>query len=511
MQTQVGDWLIGGPIAEGGMGIVYEASHQRTPGHFAVKEIRPELTMDAKARAYFIREANNAVRLQHPNIVRTYEKVELNNRVLLVMERLYGDTIETLLRQQRVWDAAAAAPLIRQVALGLGHAHDQSIVHRDVKPSNVFIERDGTVKVVDFGICRIVGEASLQSSRSGPPGTPAYMPPELLMGGQATPASDVFSLGLMYFRMVTGRLPHDVPEDASPWAIIAALVKAYGRDLPRMSAFRPDVPRSLELVVAQMLSVDPLQRPRDGAQVAAQLESMDAAAGAPSAGTALGVRGVRAHADQAAVRPPPPWEGPVPPASRALGDPQSQPPSPASTRLGVAGVQTHRSGRMPEPGRARFDAYAPQSPGKVARAPSRPGPAYRQTGSEPEAPAGEARRQILTWGLLAAVVVMGLIIASFLRAGLRVGRDEVSRVPATEGWIEVKSEPSGAAVEVEFAGATRRGVTPKTFTGLSTVRGVEPATVWVRMRGYQDRKFVVPVVPGLEQRIRAELAPSAGR
>ena len=472
MSRQIGEWLVGEPIADGGMGVVYEARHSRVPGEFAVKELRPEFTSDAKARAYFLREATHAIQLNHPNIVRTFEKVEVGDRLLLVMERLYGDTLESFLTRAHQWDADSAVEIIRQIAAGLGYAHARSIVHRDVKPSNVLIQRDGRVKVLDFGISRTMGEASLQSTGSGPPGTPMYMPPEILMGAKAVPASDVFSLGLIFFRMVTGEFPHVVSADQSPpWAVIASLVKAYAEDLPRMSSRRPDVPRELDLLTARMLSLDPLLRPQDGGEVVAAFDSQ--------------LRGAEQASAAGASKPEaPPWGDPSPSSSPR---PVRSGASAVGARVGARGSQQHHPARAS--GRPRLE------------------PAVGQAAARLEADFDDSRRtQLLLWGLAAAVLVLSVSVVILLRG---VSFSSAPKVPATEGWIEVNSKPTGASIELHYSGRTQLGRTPQTFRGLLTPRGVEPATVWIRSPGYEDRKFVVPVVPGLEQHINAQLKDSS--
>lgn len=521
MRRQIGNWLVDEPIAQGGMGIVFAARHASLPGEFALKAIRPDLTDNVKARQYFDREAKNAVQLRHPNIVRTVEKVEVDDQIFIAMERLWGAPLETKLDPAAPWGFDAAIKLIHQAAAGLGHAHARSVIHRDVKPGNIFIEDSGRVKVLDFGICRVVGETSVQSTRSGPPGTPAYMPPEALLGTKATPASDVFSLGLILFRMLTGQLPHRVPEGGSPWVVVTALVKAYTHDLPRVSSVRPEVPKALDLLVAQMLSIDPLQRPRDGNQLALAMTELlhEHPEDVMPATTALGVRGLGApppvlvdpepapgpvprpaplgrNPPPTVVPPTPPWA--TPPRTDDVPWTQVDGPPAADTRLGVQGLELLPWARASV---VRSDP--------IARQEYSGGPPADRPGWPPPAPAvesdDEGRNQLL---LLLIVGLIALAIVTTVSFSNRnQARPYQTAVPSTEGWIEVVSEPPGADIRVDFEGRTRTGVTPKTFRGLSTEFGIRPAKVRIERTGFAPRDFVVPVVPGLEQHVRATLEP----
>ena len=203
----------------------------------------PRPTGDPKAHAYFAREAELVSRLTHPNIVRTHGKLEIDGRLLIAMERLQGRTLEAAFEQQPgPWSEEAAVRLIGGVAAGLAYAHaaKPQLVHRDIKPSNIFLEDSGGMKILDFGIGPTSSASSLRTSQSGPPGTPLYMPPEVLLGSPSTPASDV-SLGLVFFRLLAGKLPCSVPENVSPWVLVSALVRAYSRDLPLVSTVRPGI------------------------------------------------------------------------------------------------------------------------------------------------------------------------------------------------------------------------------------------------------------------------------
>lgn len=477
MSDALGAWRLGEELGRGGMGVVYAAQHPEHPTGAALKEIRPELVHDPKARAFFLREARQTLRLQHPNVVRTVGLVDEGARIGLVMERLDGQSLEASLRTGGLTGPAplqidVVQRVLRPAAEGLGHAHGLGVVHRDVKPGNIFLLRDGGLKVLDFGICRVVGEASLQSTQSGPPGTPAYLPPEVLLGTASTPASDVFSLGLVAFLLLTGRLPHDVAPDSSPWVAVAGLMRAYTRDLPRASSLRRDIPAHLDQLVAQMLSVDPMHRPKDGAAVAAALGGAPAAAG-----TALGVGGL----------------GVSRPAPRAESGSSS---TPSATRLGVGGL-----------GDARASVSAPSGPaapsgtrlGVGGMRPEVPARSVHPPPLQPVRPRSHARRVLVVLGVLVALGVGGVWAVRQPWPSLA----EPAMSPVV-GAVEVLSQPDGIRVDLEYRGRKYSGVTPALFEELPTERGVEVATAVYYPDGRRVVRVRVPVVPGLVRRVMAQ-------
>jgi serine/threonine-protein kinase len=221
---QTGADLIGSVIAdryhitkklgEGGMGAVYLGEHVRMGRMSAIKVISQAMSQDPEAIARFNREAANAARISHPNVCAIYDFGETPEGVIyLAMEYIQGEALTDLLEREGALSLDRSARILRQVADALQVAHDIGIVHRDLKPDNIMITRgrDGSdvVKVVDFGIAKAMGSDSDQKvTKTGlVVGTPEYMSPEQLSGDQLDGRSDVYSLGLVLFRMMTGRLP----------------------------------------------------------------------------------------------------------------------------------------------------------------------------------------------------------------------------------------------------------------------------------------------------------------
>jgi eukaryotic-like serine/threonine-protein kinase len=240
-------------IGSGAMGVVWRARDELLDREVAVKQLRgPQLTAEevevAGARA--MREARNAARLQHPHAVAVFDVVIEDGTPWLVMEYLAARSLAGLLTERRALGPAETARIGGRVAAALAAAHAAGIVHRDVKPSNVLIGDDGTVKLTDFGISRAAGDGTLTDSGMIT-GTPAYLAPEVARGDQPDQASDVFSLGATLYAAIEGQSPYGISENS------------FGL-LYRAAAGRIEPPtRSGELtgVLTRMLALDPEARP----------------------------------------------------------------------------------------------------------------------------------------------------------------------------------------------------------------------------------------------------------
>jgi eukaryotic-like serine/threonine-protein kinase len=278
-----------GPLASGGMGVVYRARDRVLQREVALKLVRPDRAGDAEARRRFLVEARAAATLTHPGIAAVYEAGEAvveglgDEPLLFIAEELVdGETLSARVRR-------GPLPIDEVVRLGtglgeaLGAAHDRRIVHRDVKPSNLMVTRAGALKVLDFGIAKVGGWPSeaatteISADRTAGTtsgvfvGTPAYMAPEQAAGGQLTPAADVYASGCVLYELLAGTPPFagaDVSE-----VLRRSLVEA-ARPLTEV---RPDVPPALAAVVARAMARNPAERYRDGHQLAAAVR--DAASG----------------------------------------------------------------------------------------------------------------------------------------------------------------------------------------------------------------------------------------
>ena len=252
-------WVVRGKLGQGGMGIVLDVvKEQLIRG--AMKVLLPQFAKLPEFAAKFLEEVKVTARLQHPNIVQVLDFDWLSDGTpFMVMERLRGRTLRAALRETRqrgtLWTAANTYAVAAQASEGLyrAHSHEPSIVHRDVKPENIFLHRneasfDSVVKVMDFGVAAVVGERDRQII-----GTPRYMAPEQVAGGDVSPQTDQYALGLVIYEMLTGRLPWDVNvRDAK------ALGEAHRYAAPAPpSQFCPWLPSRMDAALLKALSKDP--------------------------------------------------------------------------------------------------------------------------------------------------------------------------------------------------------------------------------------------------------------
>jgi serine/threonine-protein kinase len=238
-------------VAGGGMGEVWAARDQVLGRTVAVKLLRAQHADEPTFLHRFRTEARHAASLSHPGIASVYDYGEDDGAAYLVMELVPGEALSTRLQREGALAPAVAVPLLQQSAAALQAAHSAGLVHRDVKPANLLITPDDHVKITDFGIARLGDDAGI--TRTGEVmGTAQYLSPEQALGQSATPASDVYSLGVVAYEMLAGRRPFDADTSV---AIAMAHVQRAPEPLPAA------VPPAIAAVVLQALSKDPAQRP----------------------------------------------------------------------------------------------------------------------------------------------------------------------------------------------------------------------------------------------------------
>jgi hypothetical protein len=262
-------------LGAGGMGAVYKAEHRVMERLVALKVINPSLTKDTAAVERFHREVKTAARLSHPNIVTAFDAEHANDVHFLVMEYVEGASLDEVLAKRGPLPVAEACEYIRQAALGLQHAHERGMVHRDIKPQNLMLTRShgaqavGLVKVLDFGLARFVSE----SGPAGPltqvgsvMGTPDYIAPEQAHDSRtADIRADIYSLGCTFYYLLAGQVPF--PEGSALQKLMAH-VDTPPRPIAEM---RFDLPAGLAEVLDRMMAKDPAQRYQTPAEVAAAL------------------------------------------------------------------------------------------------------------------------------------------------------------------------------------------------------------------------------------------------
>jgi serine/threonine protein kinase/Tol biopolymer transport system component len=263
-------------LGGGGMGVVYKAVDLKLDRPVALKFLAHQRGASEESKRRLIREAKAASALDHPNICTVHEIDETADGALfIVMALCEGETLRDRIARGPLAVPEAVA-IAEQVAAGLARAHERGIVHRDVKPANVIVAPDGRVKLVDFGVAKLVDQSRI--TRAGMAmGTAAYMSPEQFYGEDAGPRMDIWSLGVVLYEMVTGCYPF-------PGETEAEMVRAILEQAPKpMDRFRPGVPPALERIVGRALAKHPDGRYAGMSAMGAELQSLAVALGAPSA------------------------------------------------------------------------------------------------------------------------------------------------------------------------------------------------------------------------------------
>lgn len=241
-------------LGSGGMGSVYLAVNTSIDQQVAIKVLRPEFAHNAGLRAKFKKEAQLLCSLDHPGIVKFLNYVENNDGVFLIMEYVKGITLEDYIKHKNgLIVESKAYPMLREILDAFEYAHSKGIVHQDIKPSNIIIQDDGHIKIMDFGIARIVSEAQQNGAVMG---TPEYMSPEQIYGKPVDRRSDVYSLGVLIHNMLTGKAPYDSTK-LTEQEIKRRVVKD---ELPRMIDYYPYVSDKIQKVVDKATQKDPDSR-----------------------------------------------------------------------------------------------------------------------------------------------------------------------------------------------------------------------------------------------------------
>ncbi|SEB19706.1 serine/threonine protein kinase [Thalassobacillus cyri] len=246
-------YLIKEMIGGGGMANVYLGKDTILEREVAIKVLRLEYGNDEEFIARFHREAQSATSLSHPNIVNIYDVGEEDDIYYMVMEHIDGMTLKKYIQLHSPVEVTEAIDIMRQVTSAIAHAHDNEIVHRDIKPENILIDHYGQVKVTDFGIAMALSATALTQTNSIL-GSVHYLSPEQARGGVATKKSDIYSMGIVMFELLTGRLPF------SGESAVSVALKHLQNDTPSLKRWNPDLPQSVENVVLKATAKDPLQR-----------------------------------------------------------------------------------------------------------------------------------------------------------------------------------------------------------------------------------------------------------
>lgn len=239
-------------IGEGGMAIVYQGHDLLLARDVAIKTPRPQFANDSAFRARFSREARASASLSHPNIIDVFDVGEEKGQPYIVMELVRGQTLKEIIAAEAPFHPADVGELLRQVGGALDYAHKRGYIHRDIKPGNILVDEHRRARVVDFGIARGLADATLTDP--GGLGTANYVSPEQASGLMATPASDIYSAGIMAFEMLTGEVPF---QGASP---LAVAMQQLHEPPPPPSSLQPSLTAATDAVILRALDKDPTKR-----------------------------------------------------------------------------------------------------------------------------------------------------------------------------------------------------------------------------------------------------------
>jgi serine/threonine protein kinase len=265
--TRLGNYEIESLLGQGGMGVVYKARQVNLDRPVALKILPPTLSSDQSFVKRFKREARAVARLSHPNIIQIFDITEAKDLHFFSMEFVGGRTLDKVLEEKGKLEPDEAIRIISQAALALEHAHKNNIIHRDIKPSNIIIDRSGNVKVMDFGLARAADDRSKVTQSGTLIGTLGYMSPEQCRGEELDFRTDIYSLGVVLYEMLTGKAPFDAPNE------VALIHKIISKIPQLISSHRSDIPISLISIVEKAMRKDPQIRYQNAKEFIDDLET----------------------------------------------------------------------------------------------------------------------------------------------------------------------------------------------------------------------------------------------
>lgn len=266
MKEHLGHYDIIAELGRGGMGVVYKGYETSLNRYVAIKVLAESLAHDESVKERFLREARSMAALNDPHIISIYFIGDDAGQTYFVMEFVDGESLGSLLKREGKLKPEQAAKIVYQTAQGLATAHDKGVIHRDIKPGNLMITAKGAVKIADFGIALSSQDFSKKLTSTGEfVGTPGYLSPEVCQGKPVDQRSDIFSLGIVLFECLAGRMPFT---DESPLGLMLEVVKA---EIPDVRTLNADVDPELERILAKMVAKDPAERYQSCQELVADL------------------------------------------------------------------------------------------------------------------------------------------------------------------------------------------------------------------------------------------------
>lgn len=420
----IGNYKIEEKLGEGGMGAVYKGVDTMLDREVAIKALRPELASQDSVVERFRTEAVTLAKLNHPNIATLYSMFRQGEELYMVLEFVRGETLDSILTKRGALPAEEAIPVFCQVLDGIDHAHDLGIVHRDIKPANMMLTEKGTLKVLDFGIARLLGSARM--TRAGNIiGTLEYMAPEQVRGEETDGRSDLYALGMMLYEVLTGKLPFDTDNEFELMKSQTEMTPTPPREI------NPAIPEDVEAAIMKAIQ----KNPDDRFQTGGEFREVLLDAGFAASGTMHGATGTfkrpATHPSRPAIS-----HG----AAAATGGGEEE--APKKTRLGKAEAAPAASGGIKQ---TRLGAAAPASAMKTTRL------GTSNAGIESQDTAMPAAQESF-FSKLSAVHYAGAGIAALLLIGTLIavpvmlfGGKTPDEKPAK---TETKSEPPAQKPEV---------------------------------------------------------------
>ena len=267
MKERIGHYSIVSELGRGGMGVVYKAHEESLNRMVALKVLGKHLSEDESFVERFKREAQSAAALNHPNIVQVYAIDEFEGQHCFAMEYVQGASIQQMIKSRGPMDPVAAGRLILQAASGLGAAHGHGIVHRDIKPANLMVDDRGLVKITDFGLALLAAGTTRLTATGMFMGTPGYLSPEQCLDEGIDQRTDIYSLGVTLYEMLTGVTPLKAD---SPLALLRQIIDVEPKDVGEL---RPEVPDRLRAILRRMMAKKPGDRYPDCSALIGDLQS----------------------------------------------------------------------------------------------------------------------------------------------------------------------------------------------------------------------------------------------